>query len=92
MSNATQILEASGNSYMTAQEAALYLGVSVNSFRRMWRSRAIPAHFITPSRAKFKQTDLDDWLEKQRVVFGTSEMDTRNNSNTRLARINLRKN
>jgi len=92
MSNATQILEASGNPYMTAQEAALYLGVSVNSFRRMWRSRAIPAHFITPSRAKFKQTDLDDWLEKQRVVFGTSEMDTRNSSNTRLARINLRKN
>lgn len=92
MSNATQILEASGNSYMTAQEAALYLGVSVNSFRRMWRSRAIPAHFITPSRAKFKQTDLDDWLEKQRVVFGTSEMDTLNSSNTRLARINLRKN
>ena len=92
MSNATQILEASGNSYMTAQEAALYLGVSVNSFRRMWRSRAIPAHFITPSRAKFKQTDLDDWLEKQRVVFGTSEMDTRNSSNTRLVRINLRKN
>ncbi len=92
MSNATQILEASGNSYMTAQEAALYLGVSVNSFRRMWRSRAIPAHFITPSRAKFKQTDLDDWLEKQRVVFGTSEMDTRNSSTTRLARINLRKN
>ena len=92
MSNATQILEASGTSYMTAQEAALYLGVSVNSFRRMWRSRAIPAHFITPSRAKFKQTDLDDWLEKQRVVFGSSEMDTRNSSNTRLARINLRKN
>jgi excisionase family DNA binding protein len=92
MSNATQILEASGNSYMTAQEAALYLGVSVNSFRRMWRSRAIPAHFITPSRAKFKQTDLDDWLEKQRVVFGTPEMDTHNSSNTRLARINLRKN
>lgn len=92
MSNATQILEASGNPYMTAQEAASYLGVSVNSFRRMWRSRAIPAHFITPSRAKFKQTDLDDWLEKQRVVFGTSEMDTRNSSNTRLARINLRKN
>ena len=92
MSNATQILEASGNPYMTAQEAALYLGVSVNSFRRMWRSRAIPAHFITPSRAKFKQTDLYDWLEKQRVVFGTSEMDTRNSSNTRLARINLRKN
>ena len=92
MSNATQILEASGNSYMTAQEAAVYLGVSVNSFRRMWRSRAIPAHFITPSRAKFKQTDLDDWLEKQRVVFGTSEMDTRNSSNTRFARINLRKN
>jgi excisionase family DNA binding protein len=92
MSNATQILEASGNPYMTAQQAALYLGVSVNSFRRMWRSRAIPAHFITPSRAKFKQTDLDDWLEKQRVVFGTSEMDTRNSSNTRLARINLRKN
>jgi excisionase family DNA binding protein len=92
MSNATQILEASGNSYMTAQEAALYLGVSVNSFRRMWRSRAIPAHFITPSRAKFKQADLDDWLEKQRVVFGTSEMDTRNSSNTRLARINLHKN
>jgi excisionase family DNA binding protein len=92
MSNATQILEASGNSYMTAQEAAVYLGVSVNSFRRMWRSRAIPAHFITPSRAKFKQTDLDDWLEKQRVVFGTSEMDTRNSSNTHLARISLRKN
>jgi excisionase family DNA binding protein len=92
MSNATQILEASGNPYMTAQQAALYLGVSVNSFRRMWRSRAIPAHFITPSRAKFKQTDLDDWLEKQRVVFGTLEMDTRNSSNTRLARINLRKN
>jgi excisionase family DNA binding protein len=92
MSNATQILEASGNPYMTAQEAALYLGVSVNSFRRMWRSRAIPAHFITPSRAKFKQTDLDDWLEKQRVVFGTSEIDTPNSSNTRLARINLRKN
>ncbi len=92
MSNATHILEASGNPYMTAQEAALYLGVSVNSFRRMWRSRAIPAHFITPSRAKFKQTDLDDWLEKQRVVFGTSEIDTRNSSNTRLARINLRKN
>jgi excisionase family DNA binding protein len=92
MSNATQILEATGNSYMTAQEAALYLGVSVNSFRRMWRSRAIPAHFITPSRAKFKQTDLDDWLEKQRVVFGSSEMDTRNSANTHLARINLRKN
>ena len=92
MLKATQILEASRNTYMTAQEAAVYLGVSVNSFRRMWRSRAIPAHFITPSRAKFKQTDLDDWLEKQRVVFGTSEMDTRNSSITRSARINLRQN
>ena len=92
MSNATQILEASGNSYMTAQEAAMYLGISVNSFRRMWRSRAIPAHFITPSRAKFKQTDLDDWLDKQRVVFGSSDMDTRNSSSTRSARINLRQN
>lgn len=92
MSNATQILEASGNSYMTAQEAAMYLGVSVNSFRRMWRSRAIPAHFITPSRAKFKRTDLDDWLDKQRVVFGSSDMDTRNSSITRSARINLRQN
>lgn len=92
MSDATQVLEASGNSYMTAQEAAMYLGVSVNSFRRMWRSRAIPAHFITPSRAKFKQTDLDDWREKQRVVFGSSDIDTRDGSKSRIARINLRKN
>lgn len=92
MSDATQVLEASGNSYMTAQEAALYLGVSVNSFRRMWRSRAIPAHFITPSRAKFKQTDLDDWREKQRVVFGSSDIETRDGSKSRIARINLRKN
>ena len=92
MLKATQILEASRNTYMTAQEAAVYLGVSVNSFRRMWRSRAIPAHFITPSRAKFKQEDLDDWLEKQRVVFGSSDMDASNSSKTRISRISLQKN
>lgn len=92
MSNATQVLEASGNPYMTAQEAALYLGVSVNSFRRMWRSRAIPAHFITPSRAKFKQADLDAWREKQRVVYGSADPNTRDDSKSRSARINLRKN
>lgn len=92
MSNATQVLETSGNSYMTAQEAALYLGVSVNSFRRMWRSRAIPAHFITPCRAKFKQADLEDWREKQRVVYGSSDPIPLEDSKSRTARINLRKN
>lgn len=91
MLKATQILEASRNTYMTAQEAAVYLGVSVNSFRRMWRSRAVPAHFITPCRAKFKQTDLDEWLEKQRVVFGSSDIDIRNGSRNRISRINLQK-
>lgn len=60
--------------YLTAQEAAEYLGISANSFRRMWRSRAIPAHFITPLRAKFKKSDLDDWATNQRVVFGDSSI------------------
>jgi excisionase family DNA binding protein len=91
MSNATPALEAPNLDYMTAQEAAEYLGVSVNSFRRMWRSRAIPAHFITPSRAKFKKSDLDEWLKGQRVIFGSISPESKGKSDLDCKRIKLRR-
>ena len=91
MHNATQTLEDSRNEFMTAKEAAEYLGVSVNSFRRMWRSRAIPAHYITPCRAKFKRWDLDEWLRGQRVIFGSITTEPKNESRAMHTRINLRK-
>jgi excisionase family DNA binding protein len=89
MLNATQSPGAPTDEYMTAKEAAEYLGVSVNSFRRMWRSRAIPAHYITPCRAKFKRMDLDEWLRSQRVIYGSISAESKNSPN--LNRIRLRK-
>jgi excisionase family DNA binding protein len=91
MHNATQALEDSRNEFMTAKKAAEYLGVSVNSFRRMWRSRAIPAHYITPCRAKFKRLDLDEWLRGQRVVFGSISAAAKNESQSASNRVKLRR-
>ena len=91
MNSATQALEDSRNEFMTAKKAAEYLGVSVNSFRRMWRSRAIPAHYLTPCRAKFKRLDLDEWLRGQRVVFGSISAESKNESGLTRNRINLRR-
>jgi len=91
MHHATQALEDLKDEFMTAKEAAEYLGVSVNSFRRMWRSRAIPAHYITPCRAKFKRMDLDEWLRGQRVVFGSISPESKNETRLNRNRINLRR-
>ena len=70
MTRSSQIVEVWEQRFLTAQEAAEYLGISANSFRRMWRSRAVPAHFITPLRPKFMKSDLDDWASSQRVIYG----------------------
>jgi hypothetical protein len=66
---ASHALKGEAELFFGCPESAAYLGMSVNTFRRSWRSRGIPAHYITPLRPSFRRSDLDEWRTSQRVRF-----------------------
>lgn len=54
--------------YITAVQAANYLGVTLDTLSK-WRSRKIgPAYYKVGRRVQYLIADLEDWRERQKVI------------------------
>ena len=50
--------------FLTATEAAKYLGVSRSTFWRLRKEHPIDAYFFKVSCPHYKRSDLDEWAEQ----------------------------
>lgn len=57
----------SSNSFMTANEAAKYLGCSAANIYKLTMNCEIPYYKPNGKKLYFKKNELDEWIEKSRV-------------------------
>lgn len=53
--------------YLTAKEAAAYVGASINYFYKLTASHKLPMYNPTGRRLLFKKSELDSWVMSARI-------------------------
>jgi len=53
--------------YLTAKEAAHYIGASINYFYKLTSSHKLPMYNPTGRKLLFKRSELQAWIEQSRV-------------------------
>jgi excisionase family DNA binding protein len=57
-----QIRQATGKTYLSVREAAVYTGYSVGYIYKLVKDRAIPFHTPNGGRIIFSRLELDEWI------------------------------
>ncbi len=73
----SKIFIQSNNSFITANEAAKYLGCSAANIYKLTSNCEIPYYKPNGKKLYFKKNELDEWIEKSRVpsIFETQNED-----------------
>ena len=53
--------------YLTAKEAAAYIGASINYFYKLTSSHKLPMYNPTGRKLLFKKSELDSWVMSARI-------------------------
>jgi len=56
-----------GKDFLTAKEAAEYIGASLNYFYKLTSNHRLPMYNPTGRKLLFKRCELQTWIEKSRV-------------------------
>ena len=58
---------AAGKEFLTAREAASYIGASLNYFYKLTSGHRLPAYNPTGRRLLFRRSELESWVLSSRV-------------------------
>jgi excisionase family DNA binding protein len=67
-------VEATNERLLTARELADMLGVSTETVLRWWRRGELPGIKLPGGAVRFRQSDIDRWLEQRARGVATSQI------------------
>jgi predicted DNA-binding transcriptional regulator AlpA len=65
-------LAADSDPLLTARDVAGLLGLSIASVLRRWRAGELPGFRVSSNVLRFRQSDIDAWLDAHRVEAGVA--------------------
>lgn len=60
----------SEDKYLTAKEAAAYIGMTINYFYKLTSAHVLPMYNPTGRKLLFKRSELDSWVMSSKVSTG----------------------
>ena len=67
VANAVESIKTGAKTYLTAPEAAAYLGISIKTLYKHTHKNVIPFYKPNGKLISFLKSDLDNWINKTRV-------------------------